>query len=111
MLLPAITDGARLHDLEALIEAGSADGRRVIPSYTFDSLDLMVVFPGGLQRGANAGLAARGTVQEVVRSDSGEELERRERPFEVTFSLRQTTSGRWLNTDTLPYGTGADPQP
>ena len=57
-LLPAITDGARLHDLEALIEAGTADGQRLIPSYTFDSLDLMVVFPGGLQRGANAGLAA-----------------------------------------------------
>jgi len=110
-LLPAITDGARLHDLEALIEAGSVDGQRVIPSYTFDSLDLMVVFPGGFQRGANAGLAARGTVEEVVRSDSGDEIERRERPFEITFSLRQTTSGRWLNTDTLPYGTGADPPP
>jgi hypothetical protein len=110
-LLPAITDGARLHDLEALIEAGSAEGQRVIPTYRFDSLALNVVFPGGLQRGANAGLAARGTVEEVFRSDSGVELERRQRRFEITFSLRQTTSGRWLNTDTLPYGTGADPQP
>ena len=110
-LLPAIADGARLNDLEALIGAGAADGERVIPTYTFDSLELKVVFPGGLQRGANAGLSARGVVAEIVRSGSGAELERRERPFAVTFSLRQTTSGRWLNTDTLPYGASTDPQP
>ena len=83
----------------------------MIPTYTFDSLDLKVVFPGGLQRGANAGLAARGTVEEIVRSESGEVLERRERPFAVTFSLRRTTSGRWLNTDTLPYDTSTEQSP
>ena len=110
-LLPAIADGERLHEIQAVIESGSAGGQRVIPTYTFDSLDLHVVYPGGLQRGANAGLAARGTVEEVVRSESGEELERRERPFAVTFSLRRTTSGRWLNTDTLPYDTSAQQSP
>jgi hypothetical protein len=110
-LLPAIADGERLHEIQALIEAGAAGGQRVIPTYTFDSLDLRVVFPGGLQRGANAGLAARGTVEEIVRSESGEVLERRERPFAVTFSLRRTTSGRWLNTDTLPYDTTTEQSP
>ena len=110
-MLPAIADGERLHELQAVIEEGAAGGQRVIPTYTFDSLDLKVVYPGGLQRGANAGLAARGTVEEIVRSESGEELERRERPFAVTFSLRRTTSGRWLNTDTLPYDTSAQQSP
>ena len=110
-LLPAIADGERLHELQAVIEEGAGGGQRVIPTYTFDSLDLKVVYPGGLQRGANAGLAARGTVEEIVRAESGEELERRERPFAVTFSLRRTTSGRWLNTDTLPYDTSAQQSP
>ena len=56
-LLPAIADGERLHELQAVIEEESAGGQRVIPTYTFDSLDLKVVYPGGLQRGAKAGLA------------------------------------------------------
>ena len=69
--------------------------------YSFDSLHLIVVFPGGLQNGANAGLVASGTVTEINYSVSGQAGEQTERPFAFTFSLRQTTSGRWLITDTL----------
>ena len=46
--------------MQAQIER-SADGVRVASSYRFDSLHLIVVFPGGLQTGANAGLVASGT--------------------------------------------------
>jgi hypothetical protein len=109
-LLPAITDGARLHDLEAVIEANGA-GPRTVPEYTFESLDLVIVYPGGFQRGANAGLRARGTVTEVIRDASGAELGRTDRPLATTFSLRPTTAGRWLNTDTLPYQLGPDGRP
>jgi hypothetical protein len=101
-LLAAVDDGARLHDMEASIEDADALGQRVVPTYRFDSLHLMVVFPGGLQRGANAGLVASGTVTEAVHSADGQQVGQSEHSFAMTFSLRPTTSGRWLTTDTMP---------
>jgi hypothetical protein len=101
-LLPAVDDGERLDDLEAAIAAADTSGERVVPTYHFDSLHLVVVFPGGLQRGANAGLVAEGMMSEVVHTADGAQLTRPERPFSMTFSLRPTTDGRWLTTDTLP---------
>ena len=83
------------------IEAAGSGGNRVASTYTFDSLHLIVVYPGGLQHGANAGLVARGTVTDVTYSPSGRQLTTSPRPFAFTFSLRQTTSGHWLVTDTL----------
>ncbi|MGD9997605.1 MAG: hypothetical protein AB7L17_20800 [Ilumatobacteraceae bacterium] len=102
-LLPAVTDGAVLHDLEAVIDANGPTGARTVPSYTFDTLALTIVFPGGFQRGPNAGVRATGTVEEVVVSADGAVIERSERPFESTFALRVTTDGRWLHTTMLPY--------
>jgi hypothetical protein len=102
-LLPAVSDGARLRDVRAEIEAAGADGERVISNHTFDSLDLTIVFPGGFQRGPNAGLRATGTVEEVTLSPTGEALQRVESPFATTFALRLTTEGTWLNTTILPY--------
>jgi hypothetical protein len=97
-LLPTVDDGERLLDREAAIAAGD----RTVSSYHFDSLHLEVVFPGGLQRGANAGLVAEGTVEEIELGPDGAEIGRVTKPLATTFSLRQTTSGRWLLTDTLP---------
>ena len=100
-LLPAVDDGARLHDLQHQIEAVAANAPRVAPAYTFDSLHLIVVYPGGLQHGANAGLVAAGSVTDVTYSPAGARLSSAQRPFAFTFALRQTTSGHWLVTDTL----------
>jgi hypothetical protein len=97
-LLPAVDHGQRLEDLEVAI----ADGERVVPSYRFDSLHLVVVFPGGVQSGPNAGLEATGTVTEVVHGAGGARSTRPARPFATTFALRQFSDGRWLTTDTLP---------
>ncbi|HVE20206.1 MAG TPA: hypothetical protein VNB52_14020, partial [Ilumatobacteraceae bacterium] len=99
-LLPAVDHGARLEKMQAQIER-SAGGVRVASSYRFDSLHLIVVFPGGLQTGANAGLVASGTVTDVSYSSSGQESGSTERPFAFTFALRQVRPGHWLITDTL----------
>jgi hypothetical protein len=99
-LLPAVDDGQRLQDMQDAIEQ-AGDAHRMVPSYTFDTLHLTVVFPGGLQRGANAGLVATGTVTEVMLDAGGARLEQTQRPFATTFSLRQTPAGNWLTTDTL----------
>jgi hypothetical protein len=101
-LLPSISDGQRLHDVTAQIAAAEVDGERVVTEYTFRSLSLEVVYPGGFQRGANAGLVAAGTVVDVAYDAGGSVIRRSPaRPFATTFSLRQTTDGRWLTTDTL----------
>jgi hypothetical protein len=100
-LLTAVDHGQRLEDLEAEVAAGAESGERVVPAYEFDSLHLLVVFPGGFQSGPNAGLIAEGTVTEVVHDASGGQATRPPRPFTTTFSLRQMTDGRWLTTDTL----------
>ena len=100
-LLGAVDHGARLEAMRAQIEGNANDGVRVASSYRFDSLHLIVVFPGGLQTGANAGLVASGTVTEVNYTSSGQEGGRSQRPFAFTFALRQVRPGHWLITDTL----------
>jgi hypothetical protein len=102
-LLPAVTDGATLHELEALIDANGPTGTRTVSAYSFDSLALTIVFPGGFQRGPNAGVRATGTVEDSVLSADGVVLERSERSFQSTFALRITSDGRWLHTTMLPY--------
>jgi hypothetical protein len=99
-LLTAVDHGARLKKMQAQID-GSADGVRVASSYRLESLHLIVVFPGGIQTGANAGLVATGTVTDVNYTSSGQESGRSERPFAFTFALRQVRPGHWLITDTL----------
>jgi hypothetical protein len=98
-LLPAVDHGQRLEDMRAAID-GAAGANLVVPSYEFDTLHLSIVFPGGFQSGANAGLAATGTVTLTTYSPVGEQLDRTEQPFATTFSLRNITADRWLTTDT-----------
>jgi hypothetical protein len=100
-LLSAVDHGQRLLDLQALVAAAGESEDRVVPTYRFDSLRLVVVFPGGLQSGPNAGLQATGTVTEVVHRADGEREALPARPLATTFALRLFSDGRWLTTDTL----------
>ena len=103
-LLPAVTDGQRLEDITDQITTDGPDGPRVASAFTFDSLHLQIVYPGGLQRGANAGLVATGTVVETTYVPDGSVTSSAEHPFATTFSMRLTTNGHWLTTDTLAPG-------
>ena len=98
-LLTAVDHGQRLEDMRTAID-GAAGADIVVPSYEFDTLHLSIVFPGGFQSGANAGLAATGTVTLTTYSPDGEQLDRTQQPFATTFSLRNITADRWLTTDT-----------
>ena len=73
------------------------------PAYTFESVGLSIVYPGGFQRGPNVGVRATGTVERATVTADGEVLERVSEPYAMTFSLRVTTSGQWLNTIVLPF--------
>ena len=101
-LLPAVDHGDRLRAQEATINAARPGDSIVVPTYVFHTLHLIVVFPGGAQRGPNAGLVATATEVDVTYSPDGTEVGRSEHPVEVTFALRQAISDRWLNTAVLP---------
>ena len=100
-LLRAVDHGKRLLDMQAAVAAAGDSGERVVPEYRFDSLHLVVVFPGGLQNGPNAGLQATGTVTEVVYRAGVADESRPARALSTTFALREFSDGRWLTTDTL----------
>jgi hypothetical protein len=104
-LLPAVAHGERLDDVRATIEQAAGEDI-VVPAYRFDTLHLSIVYPGGAQRGANAGLTATGTVTRVTYSPTGARLGSTEQAIEVMFALRETTSGRWLTTGTPPLSAG-----
>lgn len=101
-LLPAVDHGDRLKAQQATINATRPGDPIVVATYVFHALHLIVVFPGGAQRGANAGLVATATEVDVTYSPAGTELGRSERAVELTFALRQAISDRWLLTATLP---------
>ena len=105
-LLIAVDHGQRLEDLRTTIDQ-AAGGDIVVPSYEFDTLHLSIVYPGGFQSGANAGLDATGTVTLTTYSPDGGADSTTRQPFETLFSLRNVTSDRWLTTDT-PSSTTAD---
>ena len=63
-------------------------------------MHLSIVYPGGLQRGANAGLAVTGTVTWTTYRPDGRPADVAREPIDMMFSLRETTSGRWLTTAT-----------
>lgn len=105
-LLESIADGQRLLDVRAEIEA-MADGARTYRSFRFDELRLSIVYPGGLQRGANAGLTATGTVSTFTVDGGTRPTLVGSEPIEMMFSLRQTTSGRWVTTATPPVASAS----
>jgi hypothetical protein len=105
-LLIAVDHGQRLEDMRAAID-GAAGADIVVPSYEFDTLHLSIVFPGGFQSGANAGLRATGTLTLTTYSPDGRAAGTTTQPFDTVFSLRNVTSERWLTTDT-PSSATAD---
>ena len=94
-------NGSRLTEFEELVADSISTGRRTIPSYTFDALELTVVFPQGAQSSANAGIVAEGTIEWTTYGADDEILERRADPLTVTFTLRPIPGGGWQLTDTI----------
>ncbi len=100
-LLAGADVGPRLVEMEQTIDEAAATGRTVVPSYSFDSLRLIVTYPMGEQLGASPALEARGVVEEVTYV-GGEEVSRTESPCAITFSLRRPVDGRWLIVRSTP---------
>ncbi len=99
-LLRGADSGQRLIDLQRKIEEATAAEKRADLNYRFDSLALGVHFSEDRQAGPSLGLEARGTVEEVLYSENGDEESRTVSPLASVFVLQQE-GGQWLIVDTL----------
>jgi hypothetical protein len=107
-LLTAVDHGDRLDEMQARVQSDAASGTCVIDIYKFDSVNVTLIVPFGVQSGLSLGFDAKGTVTyQTYDSASGDLVSSRSAPFAQTFAIRRATGERWLNVAVLPPGTGS----
>jgi Na+-translocating ferredoxin:NAD+ oxidoreductase RnfD subunit len=106
-LLTAVDHGDRLDQMRARVKNDEAASTCVIDVYKFDSVNVTLIVPFGVQTGLSLGFDAKGTVtHQTYDSASGTLLSQQSSPFAQTFAIRRATGARWLNVAVLPPGTG-----
>jgi Na+-translocating ferredoxin:NAD+ oxidoreductase RnfD subunit len=105
--LIAVDHGDRLKEMQARLRDAAATGRTVVRHYRFDSVQVRLIQPFGVQTGASLGFDSRGTVIEETYDASGALLDSRTSPFAQTFAVRRPTGDRWMIVAELPPGAGA----
>jgi len=100
-LLASVDVGARLAALHKQVEDVIQTGQAVVPHYTFESIQVVLVHTQG-QSGLSLGLQSSGTVERVTYGVDGTERSRETSPFARTFVLSRPTGARWLTVDTQP---------
>ena len=105
-LLTSADHGDRLREMQARLHDAKASGRTAIAHYRFDTVNVILIAPFGVQTGGSIGLESRGTVTEETYDASGTLLERQSSPFALTFAVRRPTGDRWLIVAVLPTKPG-----
>ncbi|HET7521525.1 MAG TPA: hypothetical protein VFK61_08325 [Candidatus Limnocylindria bacterium] len=96
-LLAAINHGDRLEEMQArLADLSSGGSATTLSHYRFDAIHVSLLIPFGRQTGLSLGLAGTGTVTEESVDPGGAVRSLGERPFELTFAMRQATGERWM---------------
>jgi hypothetical protein len=101
-ILGAADHGDRLKEMQDRIAALGATGNAIIRHYRFDSLDMGLVIPFGVQTGLSLGVTGTGDVTEDTYDAAGKLVDSRTEPFQRTFILRRATGDRWLNVGVRP---------
>jgi Na+-transporting NADH:ubiquinone oxidoreductase subunit NqrB len=105
-ILPAVDHGDRLVEMQHRVQDAAASGTTVIDHYQFDSIDVQLLVPFGMQTGLSLGLNGHGTMIEETYDASGNLQDRRSSPFDLTFAMRRATGDRWLNVAVRPIDGG-----
>ena len=105
-LLTAVDHGDRLKEMQTRLADDAASGTCAIDVYKFDSVNVTLIVPFGVQTGLSLGFDARGTVTRENYDPTGKLLSRQSSSFAQTFAIRRATGARWLNVAVLPPGTG-----
>jgi Na+-translocating ferredoxin:NAD+ oxidoreductase RnfD subunit len=103
-ILTAVDHGDRLKEMQGRLRDATAAGQTVVAHYRFDSVNVTLIVPFGVQTGLSLGFESRGTVTEETYDASGTLLDSKESPFAQTFVMRRATGDRWLNVAVLPLG-------
>jgi len=101
-ILNAVDHGDRLKEMQDRIATAGPTGNAVIRHYRFDSLDMSLVVPFGVQTGLSLGVTGTGQVTEETYDAAGTLIDTRTVPFEETFIVRRATGDRWLNVGVRP---------
>jgi hypothetical protein len=100
-ILAAVNHGDRLEEMEARVAIAVADGTVTIERYEFDTMNLVLLEPFGVQDGLSLGVEATGTVTTETYDEEGTLVDSDESPFERTFAMRRATGDRWLTVGVL----------
>jgi hypothetical protein len=104
-ILVAACHGDRLAEMQARVADAATAGRSMVTRYHFDTLELELREPFGVQAGLSLGLISRGTKTEVTYDAAGTRLSSVDSPFDLTFVMARPTSYRWLTVAVEPAGT------
>jgi Na+-translocating ferredoxin:NAD+ oxidoreductase RnfD subunit len=105
-LLPAVDHGDRLKEMQARLQSDSATGTCIVDVYKFDSVNVTLIVPFGVQTGLSLGFDSKGTVTEQTYDSNEHLVSQQSKAFANTFAIRRATGARWLNVAVLPPGTG-----
>ncbi|HEX7490465.1 MAG TPA: RnfABCDGE type electron transport complex subunit D [Candidatus Limnocylindrales bacterium] len=105
-LFTAVDHGDRLKEMQTRLAGDQASGTCIVDVYQFDSVNVTLIVPFGVQSGLSLGFDARGTVTHNTYDSAGKLLSQQSSTFANTFAIRRATGARWLNVAVLPAGTG-----
>jgi Na+-translocating ferredoxin:NAD+ oxidoreductase RnfD subunit len=100
-ILVAVDHGDRLVEMQERLRTASTSRTTVLTHYQFDTIDVSLLVPFGVQSGLSLGLAGRGTMVTETRDADGGLIGRESSPFDLTFAMRRATGDRWMNVAVL----------
>ncbi|HEU4895594.1 MAG TPA: hypothetical protein VFT85_07130 [Acidimicrobiia bacterium] len=102
-LLALSSGGARLDEMQALLDTAVARGERIAEEYSFSELSLALHEPEGEgQTSAGFVFSGGGELARVVFDATGSEVSRSSEPFRARFVMRQLAGDRWLTVEVEP---------
>jgi Na+-translocating ferredoxin:NAD+ oxidoreductase RnfD subunit len=105
-LFTAVDHGDRLKEMQLRLASDLASGTSTVDVYKFDSVNVTLIVPFGVQTGLSLGFDSRGTVTHNTYDSAGKLLSQQSTSFANTFAIRRATGARWLTVAVLPAGTG-----
>ncbi|HEX6140616.1 MAG TPA: RnfABCDGE type electron transport complex subunit D, partial [Candidatus Limnocylindria bacterium] len=106
-ILEAVDHGDRLAEMQERLRQAQASGTTTIERYRFESINVALLVPFGVQTGLSLGFQARGSLTTQTYDADGRLHDESTSPFSLTFAMRQATGSRWMNVAVLPFEPGS----
>ena len=99
-LAATVASGARLTNIEERIAGAGPSGDIVVPSYTFDSMEIVLSY-AGFQSRPRLAVGVHGIVREMTYGD-GPDAGETASPFESVFVVAQSEDGHYVIVSDAP---------